>query len=198
VNLTLLIASSAALLIGLGFALQQTFSSVMSGLVLLVEGSIRVGDVLKVDNEVVKVLHMGLRTSKVISRDDIVSIIPNSLLVSSKITNWSHEKEATRFRLTITVSYDTDIEQALKLLVESAAESPVSLPDQPPEGRLLDFVDHGLKLELLFWSRENFRIERALSDIRKSILYKFREHAIEIPYPQHVIHMPHTKKGRTS
>ena len=189
VNLTLLIASSAALLIGLGFALQQIFSSIMSGIVLLVEGSIRVGDVLKVDNEVVRVMHVGLRTSKVVSRDDIVSIIPNAILVSSKITNWSHEKEATRFRLTISVAYATDIDLASKLLVESALESPVNLRETPPEGRLLDFGEYGVKLELLFWSRENFRIERALSDIRKSILRKFRENHIEIPYPQHVIHI---------
>lgn len=188
VNLTLLIASSAALLIGLGFALQQIFSSIMSGIALLIEGSIRVGDVLRVDGEVVRVIHIGLRTSKVISRDDIVSIIPNALLVSNTITNWSHEKEATRFRQTVLVSYATNVDLAIKLLEESAAESPVNLKDSTPEGRLLEFAENGIVLELLFWSKENFRIEKAQSDIRRTILKKFRAHSIEIPYPQRVMH----------
>lgn len=188
VNITLLIASSAALLIGIGFAMQQIMSSIMSGITLLLEGSIRVGDVLKVDGEVVRVTHIGLRTSKVISRDDIVSIIPNSELVSHTITNWSHEKEATRFRLTVVVSYTTDTDFAIQLLEESALESEVTLTERPPEGRLLDFTDNGIRLELLFYSRENFRIERALSDIRRSILRKFRKHSIEMPFPQRVVH----------
>lgn len=189
IDFNLILASSAALLVGIGLGLQQVFSSLIAGLTLLTEGSIRVGDVLKVDGEVVRVTRIGLRTSKVVNRDDIVSIIPNTLLTANKITNWSHERENTRFRLTVGVSYKTDIDRALELIVESAKENPVNAASPAPEGRLLEFGNSSITLELLFWSKENFRIEKALSDIRRSIWKKFQENGIEIPFPQQVVHI---------
>ena len=90
VKVTLLLAGSAALLVGVGLGLQQTFNDIVSGIILLSERSIKVGDVLEIDSDVVKIESIGLRTSKAMNRDDISIIIPNSLITTSKVINWSH------------------------------------------------------------------------------------------------------------
>ena len=91
IKVTLLLAGSAALLVGIGLGLQQTFNDVVSGIILLSERSIKVGDVLEIDDDVVKIESIGLRTSKALNRDDISIIIPNSLITTNKVINWSHQ-----------------------------------------------------------------------------------------------------------
>src|SRR5690606_9794796 len=93
VKITLLLAGSAALLVGVGLGLQQTFNDVISGIILLSERSIKVGDVLEIDDEIVKIQSIGLRTSKGLDRNDISIIIPNSLITTNKVINWSHQSK---------------------------------------------------------------------------------------------------------
>ena len=102
-KLNALLAGSAALLVGIGLGLQNTFINFIAGIILLFEGSIKVGDILEVDGQVVRILKIGLRTSKAINRDDIVIILPNSLMTSNKVINWSHQEKKTRFRIKVGV-----------------------------------------------------------------------------------------------
>ena len=105
VKLNALLAGSAALLVGIGLGLQTTFNNFVSGIILLFEGSIHVGDVLEIDDDVVQIEKIGLRTSKAIDRDFISVIIPNSLITSNKVVNWSHQDRKTRFRINPTFTY---------------------------------------------------------------------------------------------
>ncbi|OFY59676.1 MAG: mechanosensitive ion channel protein MscS, partial [Bacteroidetes bacterium RBG_19FT_COMBO_42_10] len=124
ISLTVLLAGSAALLVGIGLGLQQTFNDFISGLILLIEGSTKIGDVLELDGDVVIIQKIGLRTSKGLNRDDIIVIIPNSLITTNKVINWSHQSKKTRFRINVGVAYGSDVELVTKVLKESALEHP--------------------------------------------------------------------------
>ena len=188
VKVTLLLAGSAALLVGIGLGLQQTFNDIVSGLILLIEGSTKVGDILQVDDMVVRLDRIGLRASKVINRDDIMIIIPNSLIVTNKVINWSHQINETRFKVKVGVAYGSDVDLVMELLEESAKEHNLCSTVNPPQARFLDFGDSSLDFEVLFWSNEMFRIDKALSDIRRTIDRKFRENDVTIPFPQRDLH----------
>ncbi|NND34958.1 MAG: mechanosensitive ion channel [Saprospiraceae bacterium] len=189
VKITILIAGSAALLVGVGLGLQQTFNDIVSGIILLVEGSTKVGDVLDVDGEIVKLQNIGLRASKVINRDDIVIIIPNSMIVTNKVINWTHQLQETRFRISVGVAYGSDIDLVIQLLEKSALEHPACSKTRLPDARFVEFGDSSLNFIVLFWSNEMFTIERSLSDIRRTIDRKFRENGITIPFPQRDLHI---------
>jgi len=188
VKLTVLIAGSAALLVGVGLGLQQTFNDVISGIILLSEKSIKINDVLDIDGDVVMIQSIGLRTSKGLNRDDISIIIPNSLITTSKVINWSHQSKKTRFRISVGVSYGCDVELVIKVLEESAFEHPDISNRDSVEGRLMGFGNSSMDFELLFFSKNIFRIGKVKSDIRRIITSKFSENNITIPFPQMDIH----------
>ena len=183
VKVTVLIAGSAALLVGLGLGLQQTFHDIISGLILLFEGTTKVGDVLEIDNDVVIIENIGLRTSTVLNRDDIVIIIPNSLITTNKVINWSHQSMKTRFSVNVKVAYDSDINLVIQTLKECALAHPNITDKELIEVRLVDFARIGLEFQILFFSKNVFRIEREKSEIRKIIHQKFVENKVEFPSP---------------
>lgn len=199
VNVTVLIAGSAALLVGIGFGIQQTFNDVLSGIILLFEGTIRVGDILEIDNDIVIIQSIGLRTSKGMNRDEIVIIIPNSLITTNKVINWSHQSTRTRFKINVGVAYGSDVELVMKILKESALEHPLIFDKELVEGRFLDFGNSSLDFQVLFYSTNVFRIEKMKSEIRQIINRKFIENKIRIPFPQLDLHViPDEKKGLSS
>ena len=132
---------------------------------------------------------IGLRASKVMNRDDIIIIIPNSLIVTNKVINWSHQLKETRFIIKVGVAYGSDVNLVMELLVKSAIEHPMCSKKRKPEARFADFGDSALQFNLLFWSGEMFRIEKVLSDIRRTIDQKFREKNVSIPFPQRDLHL---------
>ncbi len=188
-KLNVLLAGSAALLVGVGLGLQNTFNNFISGIILLFEGSIKVGDVLEIDGDVIKILNIGLRTSDAINRDDIRIIIPNSVITANKVINWSHQSQKTRFRIKVGVAYGSDVELVEKLLKESALEHPEIESEPKVMARFLDFGNSSLDFELLFFSKNIFRIENVKSDIRKNINRKFIENDVTIPFPQLDLHV---------
>jgi small-conductance mechanosensitive channel len=188
ISLTVLIAGSAALLVGIGLGLQQIFNDFISGLILLVEGTIKIGDVLQIDGDVVIIQKIGLRTSKGLNRDDIIVIIPNSLITSSKVINWSHQSQKTRFKINVGVAYGSDVDLVIKILEESALEHPDISEKNLVEARLIDFGSSSLDFQILFFSKNVFRIEKVKSDIRKIINRKFKENNIVIPFTQVDVH----------
>jgi small-conductance mechanosensitive channel len=194
ISVTVLLAGSAALLVGVGLGLQQTFNDFISGIILLIEGTTKIGDVLEIDGDVVLIQNIGLRTSKGLNRDDIVVIIPNSLITTNKVINWSHQTKRTRFRIKVGVAYGSSVDLVVQILEESALEHPDITDKNMIEARLSDFGNSSLDFQLLFFSDNVFRIEKVKSDIRKIINRKFIENKILIPYPQMDIHLKSEKK----
>jgi len=184
VSLTVLLAGSAALLVGIGLGLQQTFNDMISGIILLTEGSTRIGDVLEIEDEVVIVQRIGLRTSKVMNRDYINVIVPNSQITTNKVINWSHQSKETRFKIQVHVAYGTNIDLVTRILEESVSKHPKVLQKRRIASRLLDFGESSLLFDVTFLSNEIFRIERIKSDIRKIIIENFLKNNITIPFPQ--------------
>ncbi|MTI22879.1 mechanosensitive ion channel [Fulvivirga sp. RKSG066] len=189
VKVTVLIAGSAALLVGIGLGLQQTFNDIISGVILLIEGSIKVDDILEVGDDVVIVRRIGLRTSIVEDRNDIIIILPNSRIVTDQVINWSHNVKRSRFSIKIGVAYGSDVDLVIQLLTESAAEHSKCDPDKKPLARLIDFGESSLDFELFFWSKHMFIIEAVKSDIRRSIVKKFEANGITIPFPQRDVNL---------
>jgi len=189
ISLTVLLAGSAALLVGIGLGLQQTFNDFISGLILLIEGSTKIGDVLELDGDVVIIQKIGLRTSKGLNRDDIIVIIPNSLITTNKVINWSHQSKKTRFRINVGVAYGSDVELVTKVLKESALEHPDVTDKESLEVRLLEFGASALEFQVLFFSDNVFRIEKVKSDIRIIITSRFIENKIIIPFTQIDLHV---------
>jgi small-conductance mechanosensitive channel len=193
-KVTVFVAGSAALLVGIGLGLQQTFNDFVSGIILLLEGTTKIGDVLEIDGDVVKIQKIGLRTSKGLNRDDIVLIIPNSQITTNKVINWSHQSRKTRFRINVGVAYGSNVDLVIKVLEESALEHPDISDKKLIEARLVDFGNSSLDFQLLFFSNNVFRIEKVKSDIRKIINRKFIENGIIIPFPQLDLHIKDQSK----
>jgi small-conductance mechanosensitive channel len=184
VKVTVLIAGSAALLVGVGLGLQQTFNDIISGIILLSEQSIKIDDVLDIDGDIVKIQSIGLRTSKALNTDDVSIIIPNSLITTNKVINWSHQTMKTRFRIDVGVAYGSDIDLVVRILEESAFEHPDISDRESTEARLVNFGNSSLDFQVLFFSQNIFRISRVKSDIRRNISRKFASNNIAIPFPQ--------------
>lgn len=189
VDVTLLIAGSAALLVGVGLGLQQTFNDIISGIILLTERSIKVNDVLEIDGDIVKIQEIGLRTSTATNRDDISVIIPNSAITTRKVINWSHQIMKTRFKINVGVAYGSDVDLVIKVLKESAQEHPDVIVKEKVDAWFLEFNNSSLDFQVLFFSENVFRIEKVKSDIRQIINRKFIENKITIPFPQMDLHL---------
>ena len=177
------------LLIGIGLGLQQVANDIVSGVILLVEPSIRVNDVVEVDTIVARVTEIGLRTSIVETRDGIAMIIPNHKLVSENLINWSSNDTATRFSIKVGVAYGSDVKLVEKLLSETAWKHSKVITNPAPLILFKDFGESSLDFELIFWTNQLFVIEQVKSELRFMIDEVFREHDIQIPFPQRDLHI---------
>jgi len=193
IKITILLAGSAALLVGLGLGLQNTFNDLVSGIILLFEGTIKVEDVVEVEGIVGRVKRIGIRTSEIQTRDNIVIIMPNSRFVTEKVINWSHNEKLTRFNVQVGVSYESDVKLVKKVLLECVKEHDEISNTPAPFIRFIDYGDSALIFELFFWTEKIMPVEDTKSDLRFIINKKFRENNIEIPFPQRDIHIRSTK-----
>lgn len=184
-----LIVGSAALLVGIGLGLQDLFRDFISGIIMLFEGTIRVGDVMQVDGIVGEVKEIKLRTSVLQDRDGIVLIVPNSKFVTQSVTNWTHNERRTRFEIVVGVAYGSDVEKVRDVLLECASGHP-QVSDKPaPTVQFSDFGESQLTFRLLFYSMSVFAVENVRSDVRFAIDKAFREKDITIPFPQRDLHV---------
>lgn len=189
IKITFLLASSAALLVGLGLGLQNIFQDFVSGISLLIEGTLKVNDVVEIaEGEVGRVKEMNLRTSKLETRDNIILIVPNSKLINDVVINWSHIEKKTRFRVKVGVAYGSDVPLVKKVLLECASNEELIVNSPPPFVRFVDFGNSSLDFELFFWTTETFRVEDTKSNIRYKIDDAFRKNNIRIPFPQRDVH----------
>jgi small-conductance mechanosensitive channel len=194
IKFTLLLGGAAALLVGVGLGLQSTFNDIFSGIILLFERSISVGDILEVDGTVGRVVEINIRTSEVATYDNISILMPNSKLVNNSIINWSHNRQLTRFTVDVGVSYGSDVQLVKKLLHDAAVEHPDVDKTRPPDIFFSDFGDSALQFDLKFWCTNLLQIGRIRSDIRFAIDAKFREKGVTIPFPQRDLHLRSTVK----
>lgn len=190
VKFNLLIASSAALLVGLGLGLQQIFNDYVSGLLILFEGNLKVNDIIQIEDEIVgRVVSINLRTSKIETRDDIVFIVPNHKLINENIVNWTHMKSLTRFNIRVGVAYGSDTELVEKVLLSCASNHPEVTESPKPFVRFVDFGSSSLDFQLFFWTAETFGVENIKSNLRFRIDNEFRKNDIRIPFPQTDVHI---------
>lgn len=190
IKITILLASSAALLVGLGLGLQQIFQDFISGITIIFEGTLKAGDVVQMaDGQVGRVKEINMRTSKVETRDNIILIVPNSKLINDIVVNWSHMEKMTRFSIEVGVAYGSDVKLVKEVLLKCAVEHDHVAKSPPPTVRFTDFSDSALSFVLLFYSTQTFRVEEIKSDLRFMIDAAFRSNNIRIPFPQRDVHL---------
>ena len=189
VKITLLLVGSTALLVGIGLGLQNIFRDLVSGLFLLFEGSIKVGDVLEVDGVVGKVVDVNLRSTEVITRDNSMIIIPNSRFVLEKVINWSHNNDKVRFCVNVGIAYGSDVDLVIETLKEAMSEIKGIEISPAPFVMFQDFGDSSLQFDMIFWSKDPFKIEMTKSELRILVYRKLKERNLAIPFPQRDVHI---------
>ncbi|MFZ9028086.1 MAG: mechanosensitive ion channel family protein [Crocinitomicaceae bacterium] len=189
VEVTVILVGSTALLVGLGLGLQHIFTDLVSGLFLLFEGSIKIGDILEADGVVGKVTEINLRSTELRTRDDVTIIIPNSKFVVEKVINWSHSYEHVRFSVSVGVAYGSNIEKVISCLEEAMEETYDIISQPTPYVWFTEFGESSLKFEMVFWTKDIFSIEHTKSELRKIAYKKLQENDLVIPFPQRDIHI---------
>ncbi|MDZ7741676.1 MAG: mechanosensitive ion channel [Bacteroidota bacterium] len=190
IKLTFLIAGSAALLVGLGLGLQNIFTDLVSGFFMLFERNIKVGDVVELEDDMIgRVEQVGLRTSKIKTRDNIISIVPNHKFINDRVINWSHLDHKTRFYVNVGVAYGSDVELVKTVLLKVAEKNKDITHNPASFVRFLDFGNSSLDFQLFFWTERSFEVENIKSDLRFEINRAFRENKITIPFPQRDVHI---------
>ena len=195
IDLTVLSVFGGALGVGIGFGLQKVASNYISGFIILLDRSVRIGDLVTVDNKYGQVSQINTRYTLLRAMDGTESIVPNETLITQTVTNHSLSKPNVRITLPMQVSYDTDLEQAEALMLEAAhSQTRVILdePDNLPRVFLKEFADNGVLLELAVWIRDASEGQNNLrSDINWAIWRHFKAAGIVIPFPQRVVHLAH-------
>lgn len=195
VRITFLLAGATALLVSVGLGLQNIFRDFFSGLFLLFEGTVQVGDIIEANGEVGKVVEMNLRSSEILTRDQVTIIIPNSKFIEEKVVNWTHQSDSVRFTVDVGVAYDSDVDEVIAILNRTMTEQKEILDKPEPFVHFTDFGDSSMDFEMNFWSKEAFLIENVKSDLRIAVFRELKKSNITIPFPQRDIHvkgMEHT------
>jgi small-conductance mechanosensitive channel len=189
VQISLLLAGSAALLVGVGLGLQNTFNDFVAGLILLFEGSIETGDIIEIDKMIGRITRIRLRASEMVTREGVELIIPNSKFINASIVNWSHTTPLKEFTIRISIAYQANPQQVSALLNACALAHKYVAQLPHPVVEMTDFGDSGIVYELAFWTANIWDIDRTKSDLRFAILESLQQHQIEIPYPHRVVQM---------
>ena len=189
IDLSVIFGVFAALGLGIGFALQDVFKDLISGIVILFEGNVSVDDILEMDGLVGSVTEINLRTSQIKTLDGVYMVIPNSKIVNEKVINWSANNKISRFDVRVGVAYGSDVEKVKLILLQCAAENPKLSKSPEPQVFFNDFGDSALSFRLLFWIVDTWQTERVRSELRFAINAKFKEEGIQIPFPQRDVHL---------
>lgn len=189
IKMSSLAAVGAVLMVGIGFGLQNITQNFISGLIILLERPIKVGDFVKVKDVSGRVILIGARSTHINTRDDISIIVPNSQFISEQVVNETLSGDKIRYHVKIGVAYGTDPRKVENILMEIGKKHPSVLDDPPPKVFFKDFGGSSLDFDLTIWIRDNWNYEGILSEIRFMISDSFKEHKIEIPFMQVDLHM---------
>jgi len=189
INVTGIFAASAALLIGIGLALQTFFQDIISGVFILVDQTVHVGDIIEIEGKVGKVDEIKLRTTRATTADNKVLVIPNHLYLTNSLYNWTQNGAMTRESVSVGVAYGSDVQLVKKLLLQAASNQPEVLDMPEPTVLFTDFGDSSLNFKVVFTLSDSFNARFPQSNIRFEIDRLFRENGIIIPFPQRDIHI---------
>jgi small-conductance mechanosensitive channel len=190
IDLTALAIFSGALGVGLGFGLQKIFSNLVSGVILLMDKSIKPGDVISLGTTFGWINHLGLRYASVITRDGMEHLIPNEEFIVQRVENWSYSDRLVRLKAPVGISYDSDVRLAMKLCAEAASKVERVKSEPEPRVQLMSFGDNSVNLEIRLWvdDPEKGRAN-IISEVLLNVWDSFHEHGINIPYPQRDLHV---------
>jgi small-conductance mechanosensitive channel len=190
IDLTALAVLGGAIGLGVGFGLQKIVSNLVSGVILLLDKSIKPGDVIAVAGTYGWVTALGGRYVSVVTRDGVEHLIPNETLISERVENWTHSNNRTRLKIDFGVHYKSDVRQVIELALEAANSVPRVLEEPAAKCLLIEFGDNSVNFQLRIWIAD---AQNGVQNVKSAVLLavwdKFQEHAIEIPYPQRDVHI---------
>ena len=190
IDLTAFAVFSGAVGVGIGFGLQKVVANLISGVILLLDRSVKPGDVIAVGDSYGWIDSLGARYVSVVTRDGIEYLIPNEDLITNRVENWSYSNNLLRLRAPIGISYAADVRQAIRLCLDAARATPRVLAHPEPVCLVTGFGDSSVDLELRFWINDP---QAGTANVRSAVLLgvwdRFHEHGIEIPFPQRDLHI---------
>lgn len=189
VQITAIFAASTALLIGVGLALQTFFQDIISGIFIIMDQSVHVGDYIEIDKKIGRVEEIKLRTTRAVTIDNKVLIIPNHMYLKNSLYNWTQNGSVTKDYVSVGVAYGSDTQLVKKLLLQTAKEHKSILSSPEPFVLFDEFGDSSLNFELVFSIHNSFQLAIIKSDLRFRIDELFRENNVTIPFPQRDVHI---------
>ena len=176
--------------VGVGFGLQKIVSNLISGVILLLDKSIKPGDIISVSGTYGWVTALGGRYVSVVTRDGVEHLIPNETLISQSVENWTHTQRRTRLKLDVGVHHDSDLRAVIALCEEAARATERVLPDPAPKCLLIELGESSLKLQLRFWIGDAQNgVQNVKSDVLIEIWQRFKQQGVRVPYPQRDLHI---------
>lgn len=188
VNISVLLTASAAIFLGLGFALQQLFQDLISGILIILEQSLKVGDIIEVEGKVCRIEKISLRSTKAVTRNQRVMIIPNHKFLSEVLFNWTQNSIIIRESVEVGVAYGSDTELVKEILILCVKKNTNILNDHEPIVMFENFGDSSLDFAVYFFVDDAFAVLKVKSELRFEIDKQFRINNITIPFPQRDVH----------
>lgn len=194
IDITLLITASAVLFVGLGLALQLLFQDIIGGIYIIVDKSLRVGDIIEVDGKVGKVIEIELRSTRALTRDDKVLVVPNHKFISDIVYNYTQNHKTTRESVSLGVAYGSDVEKVTEILTNCVREQPQISKTPEPFVLFDDFGESALLFSVHFFLADSFQALKIKSKVRYRIDEQFRKNNITIPFPQRDVYLLQKQK----
>ena len=189
VNISVLLTASAAIFLGLGFALQQLFQDLISGILIILDQTLHVGDIIEIEDKVCRVEKISLRSTKAVTRNQRVMVIPNHKFLTDVLFNWTQNSSVIRESVDVGVAYGSDTELVKKLLIACAKSNASVLKQNEPLVLFENFGDSSLDFTLYFYVDDAFSSPRVKSELRFEIDKQFRANNVLIPFPQRDLHI---------
>jgi small-conductance mechanosensitive channel len=190
IDLTALAVLGGAIGLGIGFGFQKIVSNLISGVILLIDRSIKPGDVISVSGTYGWVTALGGRYVSVVTRDGVEHLIPNELLISERVENWTHTSNRTRLKVDVGVHHKSNLPDVITICEEAAKETDRVLKDPEPKCLFVEFGESALKLQLRFWIADAHNgVQNVKSAVLLRIWEKFKRQNIAVPYPQRDVHV---------
>lgn len=189
VNISVLLTASAAIFIGLGFALQQLFQDLISGILIILDQTLHVGDIIEIDGKVCRVEKISLRSTKAVTRNQRVMVIPNHKFLTDILFNWTQNSSIIRESVEVGVAYGSDTELVKKILIDCVKSNQSILVSYEPVVIFENFGDSSLDFAVYFFVNDAFCSPRIKSELRFEIDKQFRANNVSIPFPQRDLHI---------
>lgn len=189
VNMNVFLTASAALFVGVGFALQTFFQDIISGVLMILDQSLHVGDIIEVDGKVGEVREIKLRTTRMVTRNDRVMVIPNHIFMTDPLFNWTQNTTTNREQVSVGVAYGSNVQLVKQVLEDCVKDVEGVVENQPITVLFEDFADSSLNFSVYFYVYNGMKSPKIQSDIRFKIDDAFKQNNISIPFPQRDIHV---------